>query len=132
MMKLWRRVALIVLVAVSAVTVSFYAYGHHVTFENTAQEGLPTLMELGTEWCPPCRQMQPVLRNLRDKYEGRINIQSHDLNDPTNYPLGSEHQVKVTPTLVYLDAQGNVVKRFEGFRAETLLELDFRELGWIV
>lgn len=129
-MKMPVRIAIVLLSLAAIIGVIVFATVTRTTFENTNDPGRPTLMDLGAEWCPPCRQLQPGLKRLRDKYEGEINIQYHDVDTEEGKAFHTRYKATALPTLVYLDAEGKEVKRHVGFRSETQLELDFRELGW--
>ncbi|SCD47770.1 thioredoxin 1 [Streptomyces sp. SolWspMP-5a-2] len=55
-----------------------------VTDGNFAEEvlgsELPVLVEFTADWCPPCRQMAPVLRALAAEEAGRMRIAQLDVD----------------------------------------------------
>lgn len=130
-MKTPARIAIVLLSLAAIVGTIVFATVTRTTFENTELPGKPTLMDLGAEWCPPCRQLQPALKRLRDRYEGVINVQYRDVDTEEGKKYHVQYKATSLPTLIYLSADGEVVRREVGFRSETQLELDFRELGWI-
>ena len=59
-MKLSVKILIIFLTVAAIFGVSAYAATREKpSVENTYDENLPTLIDLGAEWCPPCRQLQP-------------------------------------------------------------------------
>ncbi len=132
-MKLPVRILIIALVAASICGVSvFAATREKPQIENTYDENLPTLIDFGAEWCPPCRQLRPVLVKLQEKYAERINFQFYDVDDPANAELVNKYGAAYLPTLVFLDSEGNILSRMEGARTELQLEAEFLRLGWTV
>ena len=44
------------------------------------QSDLPVLIEFGTEWCAPCKQIEPVLAALSDELEGKVMVARVDID----------------------------------------------------
>lgn len=38
----------------------------------------PTLVEVYASWCPHCRNMAPIVDNLKESYAGKVNILQFD------------------------------------------------------
>lgn len=94
--------------------------------------GQYTLMDLGSKGCIPCDNLQPVLNTLCTKYKGKIDVKFYDVNNTaTGAQLANKYNVSTIPTLIFLDKNGNVVKRMVGYQSQSQLESAFKSLGWI-
>lgn len=60
--------------------------------------GTPVLVEFGADWCPPCRQIEPVLRELAREEEGRLKVVRLDVDH--NPQAQSTYGVLSVPTLM--------------------------------
>jgi thioredoxin 1 len=79
-------------------------------------KGLPTLVDLGSKNCIPCKKMEPILEELRTEYKGRLNVIFYDVNE---FPEKAQaYQIRVIPTQIFLDAEGKELFRHEGFLAK--------------
>ncbi len=89
--------------------------------------GLPTMLELGSTTCVPCKMMESVLDSLREKYSKRLRVEFVDVTQ--NRDVGFKYKIKLIPTQIFLDASGNEVFRHEGFFPEEEIVAKWRELG---
>ncbi len=73
-------------------------------------------------WCPTCKSMTPVLKNLEYKYSGKIQFIYLDIDDPktNSYKqiLGFQYQ----PHFFLIDGEGKVVKQWVGYVTEEELD----------
>ncbi|MEU6340165.1 thioredoxin family protein [Streptomyces sp. NPDC046977] len=60
--------------------------------------GVPVLVEFGADWCPPCRQIEPVLRELAREEEGRLKVVRLDVDHSPS--AQSAYGVLSVPTLM--------------------------------
>ncbi|MCB2213618.1 thioredoxin [bacterium] len=98
-----------------------------VTSAETGLTPLPTMLELGSEGCKPCEQMKPVMAGLEQDYNGIIRVTFHDVRK--NPDIANEYGIKLIPTQVFLDADGNEFYRHEGFFPREDIEKVFRDMG---
>jgi len=88
---------------------------------------LPRLVDLGKGTCIPCKMMAPILEELKKEYEGRAVIEVIDLG---NRPGAATHYgIRVMPTQVFLDSDGNEVWRHEGFLSKQAIVEKLEEMG---
>jgi len=84
------------------------------TFESKIlQSGEPVLLDLGAEWCHPCKQLDPIVEELAEEWDGRIKVFTLDIdaNVNTTMQLG----VMSVPTLI-LFMKGQPVERITGYQ----------------
>ncbi|MER5195861.1 thioredoxin family protein [Streptomyces sp. NPDC002755] len=84
---------------------------------------LPVLVEFTADWCPPCRQMGPVLTALAAEEGERLKVVQLDVD--TNPETTQAYKVLSMPTFVVFRA-GEPVKSMVGARPKRrlLAELD--------
>jgi thioredoxin 1 len=84
--------------------------------EDTGSKAKVTFIELGSVNCIPCKQMQPVMKSIEEKYDGQVKVVFYDVwkdNKPAK-----QYGIKLIPTQVFLDENGKEILRHEGFFAE--------------
>ena len=75
----------------------------------------PVMVDIWAEWCPPCRQLTPVLEKVAKSREGRVLLAKLEADE--NMRLAGFYRVKGFPTvMLFLD--GEEKGRFAGFRSE--------------
>ncbi|MGV9697945.1 thioredoxin family protein [Streptomyces sp. NPDC003470] len=80
--------------------------------------GLPVLVEFTADWCPPCRQMAPVLGALAAEEADRLRVVQ--LNVDANPETTNAYKVLSMPTfMVFRD--GEPVKAMVGARPKRRL-----------
>ncbi|MDQ0583561.1 thioredoxin family protein [Streptomyces rishiriensis] len=84
---------------------------------------LPVLVEFTADWCPPCRQMGPVLSALAAEEGERLKVVQLDVD--TNPETTQAYRVLSMPTFIVFRA-GEPVKSMVGARPKRrlLAELD--------
>ncbi|MFF5298137.1 thioredoxin family protein [Streptomyces sp. NPDC013161] len=93
-----------------------------VTDEDFAAEvigaELPVLVEFTADWCPPCRQMGPVLRALATEEGERLKVVQ--LNVDQNPETTNAYKVLSMPTFMVFQG-GEPVKAMVGARPKRRL-----------
>jgi thioredoxin 1 len=79
---------------------------------------LPVLLEFTASWCPPCKMIEPVLRELAAELAGRAVVAQLDVDDHPRTAAAAG--VLGMPTLnLYRD--GAVIARLTGARPKAAL-----------
>lgn len=68
----------------------------------------PVLVEFWATWCPPCRQLAPILDAIAAEYAGRLTVAKIDMDVSPRTALA--YQVMAAPTML-LVRDGEVVAR---------------------
>lgn len=94
---------------------------------NGPEARLPRLVDLGAGKCIPCRMMMPILEELRCEYAGEFEVVFIDVWE--NREASARYRIRVIPTQIFLDAEGNELFRHEGFWSKAAILAKWRELG---
>jgi thioredoxin 1 len=86
--------------------------------ENNDTKYKATFVELGSVRCIPCQQMQPVMKSIKEKYAGQVNVVFHDVWTETGAPFAKQYNIEAIPTQVFLDKDGKEYSRHVGFFPE--------------
>ncbi len=88
---------------------------------------LPAMVEFGADWCPPCRQMKPIVESLKKEYDGKVDIVYIDTDQYKD--IARDYKISAIPVQLFFDTDGNQVFRHVGFFPEEKIKLQFSDLG---
>jgi thioredoxin 1 len=100
------------------------------TGEDLAQalkSGRPVLVDFGSNSCVPCRQLRPILLEIKKEQEGKLEVLVIDVYKHQN--LSSEYRIQVIPTLVFFDSSGKEMFRQQGFMPKAALTEHIKKIG---
>lgn len=87
-----------------------------------------TFIELGADRCIPCREMQPIMRQIALAYKDKVQVVFYDVwKDPEP---GRTYKIQLIPTQVFVDSEGREFHRHVGLypKAEIVKLLKSRGL----
>ena len=88
---------------------------------------LPRLVDLGSDQCIPCKEMAPILEELKSEYAGKFRVEFLDVRkEPV---LGTAYNIQLIPTQIFFDASGKELFRHEGFYSKEDILAKWKELG---
>jgi thioredoxin 1 len=73
----------------------------------------PVIIDFWAEWCAPCRQIAPIIKELAAEYGDKVKIAKMDIESSTNTP--GQFNVRAIPTVLAF-RDGNVVEQLQGSR----------------
>jgi thioredoxin 1 len=82
---------------------------------DTSASHLVTFIELGSVNCVPCQMMQPVMEELEKNFPNDLEVLFYDVWTKEQSRYAEEYGIRVIPTQVFLDKNGNEFYRHEGF-----------------
>lgn len=84
-----------------------------------ALEDGPVLLKIGADWCPPCRQLDPVIDELAIDYEGRASVMYIDTElTPELASKFSVYSIPDTTVIVDIEDGNYVFMRYDGVREQ--------------
>jgi thioredoxin 1 len=84
------------------------------TFQkDVLNSSLPVLVDFTAAWCGPCKQLEPIIQQLAQDWDGKIQVFRLDVDENPN--LTMQFEVMGVPT-VMLFMKGKPVERFSGYQ----------------
>lgn len=68
-------------------------------FEGLLNDGKPLVLDFWAEWCGPCRMVSPIIDELSEEYEGRVNIGKMNVDE--NDDVISQFGIRNIPTILF-------------------------------
>jgi thioredoxin 1 len=65
---------------------------------------LPCMIDFYADWCGPCKMVAPVLEELSEEYEGKVNI--YKVNTEEEQELSSVFGIQSIPSLLFVPKDG--------------------------
>lgn len=97
---------------------------------------LPGIASVGAEiikfsspMCYECQELEKIFEEVYPNYSDKINLRKIDVtrNDKGTKDLIKQYSVKLVPTCVFKDGQGNVIRKTEGSIQPKILENYMKE-----
>jgi len=89
--------------------------------------GQPTLAELGSSTCIPCKQMKPLLEELAAEYEGKLNVVIVEIYE--HRELAQQYGIMAIPTQIVFDSSGKEITRHMGFWPREEITAQLKKMG---
>jgi thioredoxin 1 len=130
-MKTPIKILIVAALAVTVVAVVALKQGKNESKDAAAASGpraaVPRLVDLGAGKCIPCKQMAPILEELKKEYAGRMDVEFIDVWK--NPDAGKAYGVEMIPTQIFYDASGTELFRHTGFFGREDILGKWKELG---
>lgn len=122
-----KYLSIIGLLVIAVVYFSFTSIGNNKSSsdENTINQAgtaKVTFVELGSVNCIPCKQMQPIMKSIEEKYGDQVKVVFYDVWKEDQKKYAQQYGIKLIPTQVFLDANGKEFHRHEGFYPEAEID----------
>lgn len=90
------------------------------TFEaEVMKANIPVLIDMWAPWCGPCRMVEPILKKLSDKYQGKVKFCRMNVDENQKTP--SQYRVMSIPNMLFIKS-GKVVDTAVGALPENALQ----------
>ena len=96
-------------------------------FSKALKSGRPVLVDFGSNSCMPCRQMRPILQEVRKAHSGKAEVLVIDVYKYQN--LARENKIRMIPTLTFFDSNGKEVHRHQGFMSKKAIMEQLKKMG---
>lgn len=72
-----------------------------------------TFIELGADRCIPCKEMQPIMKEIASEFADQVQVVFYDVwKDPAP---ARKYRIQLIPTQVFIDQKGQEISRHVGF-----------------
>jgi len=78
-----------------------------------------TVIDFWAEWCGPCRMVGPIIEELANDYDGKVNIGK--VNVDHNAMISQKYGIRNIPTILFIKG-GEVVDKQVGAVPKSVLE----------
>ena len=130
-MKHKRRISLWhVFGPLALILVAFPIAGSAAETENLPDvpvKGMVTLLDFGADNCIPCKMLSPIIKELKSEYKGKAAV--YFVHVRRHKALATRHGIRMIPTLVFFDANGEEKHRFEGFLDKYFIKKYLEKMG---
>ena len=89
---------------------------------NYLQNGMDykfTLLEFGSTGCVSCKQMEPVLKEVKNLRQPKVNVVFMHIMKPENLPWMKYYGISAVPMQIFLDEEGREFFRHYGVISAT-------------
>ncbi len=86
---------------------------------------IPILLDIGAEWCAPCKILTPMLEQLALEYEGKFLLAKVDADE--NMRIAGRHKVRGFPTVIAF-SRGQETDRFHSSHPDSYLRNFIKKL----
>ncbi|HOO26331.1 MAG TPA: thioredoxin family protein [Clostridiales bacterium] len=83
-----------------------YSVKDRLDVEKLKTYNLPIIIEFGASWCPPCQQMEPIMRGLNEELRDKAIIRYVD----TDKIRVTDYNFQAIPTQLFINADGTPYK----------------------
>ncbi len=77
-------------------------------FENNTEwefkGDLPCIIDFYADWCGPCKMVAPVLEELSEEYEGKMNV--YKINTEEQQELAGAFGIQSIPSILFIPKEG--------------------------
>ncbi len=84
----------------------------------------PVLIDFWATWCRPCQMIAPIVDELADEYEGKVNFVKLDVDQ--NPQTAAKYSIMSIPTLLIFK-NGEPVSHLVGLRSKKDLQQSLNE-----
>ena len=86
---------------------------------------LPCLIDFYADWCGPCKMVAPILEELAEEYDGKLDVYKVDTEKETE--LASVFGIRSIPSLLFVPKEGQPQMAMGALPKETF-EKAFKEV----
>jgi thioredoxin len=79
-------------------------YDYDLSKEWKYEGTLPVIIDFYADWCPPCRQLSPLVEEIAQEYQGKILV--YKVNTDQEKLLAQNLGITNLPTLLYIPSEG--------------------------
>ena len=80
----------------------------------------PAIIDFYADWCPPCRQLSPLVEEIAKEYAGKIDVYKVDTDKETT--LAQAIGITNLPTLLFIPAKGKPQTTMGALPKESLVK----------
>jgi len=87
--------------------------------KSVIESGKPVVIDFWAEWCGPCRMVSPLVEELAEEFDGKVEIGK--LNVDENVDTPNEYGIRNIPTILFFK-DGKLVDKQVGAAPKSALK----------
>lgn len=96
-----------------------------ISYDDAIANSKPTFIEFYADWCTTCQSMSPIVKEIKNKYDQKINFVMINIDNSENNQLIKQYQVTGVPQWNFLDSNGKNIDNLIGKVPKKILESMF-------
>lgn len=93
--------------------------------EKVINSPIPVVVDFWAEWCVPCKMVAPILQEIAEDYEGKIQVVKVNVDEESE--LASKYNIISIPTVMVFSG-GEVRNQQVGAGSKETMEALFKDL----
>lgn len=81
---------------------------------------LPCIIDFYADWCQPCKMIAPVLEELAEEYDGKVNI--YKVDTESEQELAGAFGIQSIPSLLFVPLEGKPQMAAGALPKDTLVQ----------
>lgn len=65
---------------------------------------IPAIIDFHAEWCGPCKTLGPILDEVSNEFEGKVNVYKVDVDSETD--LSTRFNIRSIPSVMFIPVEG--------------------------
>ncbi len=87
---------------------------------------LPAMIDFYADWCGPCKMVSPIIEELANEYEGKVNF--YKIDTEAEQELAMAFGIRSIPSLLFIPKDSQPQMAVGALPKETLVEIIEKEL----
>lgn len=79
-------------------------FNYEINKEWKFEGDLPCIVDFYADWCGPCKMVAPILEELSNEYQGKINI--YKVDTEAEQELASAFGIRSIPSMLFIPKNG--------------------------
>ena len=90
-------------------------------YEALLADSKPLVIDFWAEWCGPCRAVAPIVEELAEEYQGKVDIYKVNIDDEEE--LATVFGIRSVPTMLFIPLNGNPQRTMGAMPKEQLKKM---------
>ena len=86
----------------------------------------PAIIDFYADWCQPCKMVAPILEELSEEFEGKINI--YKVNTEVEQELSSVFGIRSIPSILFIPKEGQPMMQLGALPKDVFVKVIKEEL----
>lgn len=89
----------------------------------------PEIIKFSSPMCYECQELEKVFNEIYPEYANKVSLRKIDVTnkDKSTKDLIKKHEVKLVPTCIFMNKNGDIIRRTEGLIQPRILENYIKE-----